>query len=72
MISKMDTPTSKLEEEVKNRIMYFVLGRSFRNPAPRDIIAFNKLDPSERYNCKKYLYPKILDLKNNFNFIKRF
>ena len=58
-----------MDENTKNRIMYFVLGRSFKTNKPRDIIAFNKLDPSDRFNCKKYLCPKLLNLKCNFDFI---
>ena len=72
MISKMDSETTKLNEETKNRIMYFVLGCSFKNSKPRDIFAFHKLPISERYNCMRYICPRVFNLKSNYNFVREF
>ena len=72
MISKMDSETTQISEEIKNRIMYFVLGNSFQNTKPRDIFKFHKLPISEKYNCMKYICPRVFNLKANYNFIKEF
>jgi len=72
MISKMDTVTTELSEDIKNRILYLVLGCSFKHVKQRDIFAFNQLPISERYNCMKYIRPRVFNLKNNYNFVNEF
>ncbi|CAD8148668.1 unnamed protein product [Paramecium octaurelia] len=60
MIDKMDDPTSQILEDQLMRIQLFAMGIYFKLGSVRDPIAFYKLDPSIKFNFKRYLIPKQL------------
>lgn len=63
MIDQMEDLTSHLSEETLVRIQYFVCGMQFKPKRLRDTLEYYQMDPSIRYNFKRYLVPQLI----NFN-----
>ena len=59
----MNEITSKIDEEQLNRILMFALGNYFKCAPLRDPVAFAHLEPSLKYNFKRYLVPQLLQGK---------
>ena len=58
----MQSPTHHLTEEVKDRVLNFVLGHPFKLGPLRDPIEFLIVPAHIRFNSKYYLIPKLLDI----------
>lgn len=62
LIDTMTGETHHVTEEVKDRIMNFVLGHPFKLGPLRDPIEFLTVPAHVRFNSKYYLIPKLLDI----------
>lgn len=63
MINQMNDPTSKIDEDQLNRILMFALGCYFKCAPLRDPIEFAHLEPSFKFNFKRYLVPQLIQGK---------
>ena len=63
---QMDEPESQLiklpSSEQMDRVMLFVFNLAFKVTEPRNPIRFYELDPSQKYNAKRYLIPKLIHM----------
>ncbi len=61
----MDSPSATVPPEQLQRIHFFAGGHAFRLGSLRNLEEFYALDPSVRFNSKRYLVPRALALSEN-------
>ena len=71
LIDSLKSPTHQLNEEVKDRVMNFVLGHPFKLGPLRDPIQFLNVPAHVRFNSKYYLIPKLIDIPSK-TIVERF
>lgn len=52
--------------------MLFVFNLSYKINEPRDPIKFYEMNPAHKYNAKKYLIPKLVNMDNKGDLISLF
>ena len=71
LIDSLQTPTHHLNEEIKDRVLNFVLGHPFKLGPLRDPIEFLSVPAHIRFNSKYYLIPKLIDIPSK-TIVERF